>query len=235
MRFPDRTTILSGRPQETQYVLPAVDAVILGVSLDRPPRMLERAGSASRWFASHELRTPLQAIKGGVELLLAERGSGLSALQIEALGLIAGAAGELEHCVDMLAELAALESAFDISLAPHALGTWLAEPAIAHQLQPTGRVAAAAGLHVLIAPPLMARALQHLRTASAAAESAAPLACDLVAIASDTCVLGLACDEGASGNGAVARQLAAALFAQGGASLKMDDSPQALLTLRRAV
>lgn len=191
-------------------------------------------GSASRWFASHELRTPLQAIKGGVELLLADRGSGLSALQVEALGLIAGATAELERSIEMLAELAALGGDCDVAVAPHALGACLASPAIARLLQPTARVAAAAELRVLVAPPLIARALHYLEAAAMPGEPAQPLACDLVAIESDACVLGLTSPVSGSGNGAVARQLATALFARGGANLRSDGSTQALLTLRRA-
>jgi len=214
--------------------VPPAPAASRDALLDVPPDVPDRAGSASRWFASHELRTPLQAIKGGVELLLAERGTGLSALQIEALGLIAGATAELERAIEMLAELSALDDAGTAAVAPHALGACLAAPAIARQLQPTARVAAAAELGVLVAPPLIARALHHLRAAATPGEPTELLACDLVAIESDACVLGLASPESPSGNGAVARQLATALFARGGAILRSDGSTQALLTLRRA-
>lgn len=203
--------------------------------------MPERAGSASRWFASHELRTPLQAIKGGVELLLAERRSGLSALQAEALGLIAGATAELEHAIDMLAELAALEaqstaedSVFEGSLAPHELGICLAEPAIARHLRPTAGVLAIAGVRVRIAPPVIARALPYLNAASAAGGRDEPLLCDLVAIEADACVLGLSLPDVASGNGVIARHLATTLLTQGGAVLRPDGRARALLTLRRA-
>lgn len=215
--------------------MPAADTAAARVSrLTGMASSATTAGSASRWFASHELRTPLQAIKGGVELLLAERGSGLSALQVEALGLIAGATAELERSIEMLAELAALDGECAAAVAPHPLGACLAMPAIARLLRPTPRLAAAAELRVLVAPPLIARALHHLRAATAPGEPADPLACDLVAIESDACVLGLASPESSSGNGAVARQLATTLFARGGAILRSDGSMQALLTLRRA-
>ncbi len=190
-------------------------------------------GSAQRWFASHELRTPLQAIKGGVELLLEARGSGLSALQVEALGLIAGATAELERCVEMLAELAGLEEESDPPITPCELGAWLADPAVARHLQPTRRLTAAAGFRVLIVPSHFGRALQHL-TAATPGDRTAPLACDLVAIEAATCVLGLAVGPAASGDGAVAHRLASALFAHGGAALRKTGSREAHLTLRRA-
>lgn len=190
-------------------------------------------GTACRWFASHELRTPLQAIKGGVELLLAERGTGLSAVQVEALGLIAGATAELERSVEMLAELAALDSAGDVPVTPHTLGDWLAEPAIVPHLRPTARLTAAAELRVLVAPPLTARALHHLGAATAAGEPAEPLVADLLAVEDDVCELGLSARKSRSGDGAVAWHLATALFSRAGAVLGTAGETQARLTLRR--
>jgi|GEM_PF-2169834 len=211
------------------------------VAFDVSPHVPERAGSAARWFASHELRTPLQAIRGGVELLLAERGTGLSALQVEALGLIAGATADLEQAIDMLAELAAVEmqppaadGLRDGALAPHELGSWLADPAIARHLRPTDRVLEVAWIRVRVAPPVIARALPYLKAASAPVGPDEPLVCDLVAIEADACVLDLSLPDVVSGNGAIARRLATTLLAQGGAGLRAHGRARVLLTLRRA-
>ena len=192
----------------------------------------ERA--APRWFASHELRTPLQAIKGGVELLLEERAAGLSALQLEALGLIAGATAELEHCISMLAELAALETETAVLVEPRPLGAWLAQPEIERHLAPTPRLLAAAGLEVLVAPSMAARALRRLVETAPAGNRAEPLTCELASVDGTSCALGLSIAHPASGNGAVAWQSATALFARAGVSLRLTGATTTVLTLRRA-
>ena len=192
----------------------------------------ERA--APRWFASHELRTPLQAIKGGVELLLEERGTGLSALQVEALGLIAGATAELEHCIALLAELAALQAEPAAVAEPQALGVWLARPEIERHLAPTPQLLAAAGLEVLVAPAMAARALGRLVETAEPNSRAEPFSCELASIDDTSCVLGLAIGHPASGNGAVASQLATALFERAGISLRHIGAATTVLTLRRA-
>jgi hypothetical protein len=192
----------------------------------------ERA--APRWFASHELRTPLQAIKGGVELLLEERGTGLSALQVEALGLIVGATAELEQSIAMLAELATLPAEPGVVVEQQPLGAWLARPEIARHLSPTPQLQAAASLEVLVAPELAARALGRLVATTGSGSPAEPLGCALASIDGTTCELGLAIGHPASGNGAIGWQLATALLERAGISLRHTGPATTVLTLRRA-
>ena len=183
-----------------------------------------------RWFASHELRTPLQAIKGGLELLLEGRGSGLSALQVEAIAMIAGATGDLERRVADLAELAAVEAASQAPLERLRLGDWLAQPSVARHLQTEPGLTAAAGeLEVLIVAPLASRAIGHL-----AAASTGRFACGLAEASSREVALVLEVTGPVSGNGAVAWQLATALLTRAGASVQPAGTMATLVTLRRA-
>ncbi len=185
------------------------------------------------WFASHELRTPLQAIKGGVELLLAERGTGLSSLQVEALGLIAAAAADLERCIATLADLAALDQETDIPLERQPLAAWLDQPDIRRHLSSAPGLVAA-DLEVLVASPLATRGFACLAASAASRQPAAALTCDLAAVDDETCRLGLSIGNAASGTGAVAWQLATALFERAGASLQQTGPAMTVLTLRRA-
>ena len=196
--------------------------------------MTTRERSAQHWFASHELRTPLQAIKGGVELLLEERATGLSALQVEALGLIAGATAELERCVGLLAELAAVEAEAACPVERRPLAGWLGLPEIGCHLARTPRLAAAAELEVLVAPGPATRAFGHLAALAGAGERGAPLVCDLATVEPDACSLSLSIGKSASGSGAVAWQLATALFERAGITLQQTAASTTLLTLRRA-
>lgn len=175
----------------------------------------------------------MQAIKGGVELLLEERGTGLSALQVEALGLIAGATAELERCVAMLAELASLDAETAVLVEPQPLGAWLARPEIERYLAPTPQLLAAAGVEVLVAPDMAARALHRLVEAAESGNRGAPFTCELAGIDCASCALGLSIPQQASGNGAVARQLATALFERAGISLRHTAGTTTVLTLRR--
>ena len=71
----------------------------MAVVAEQGPEFLAASAAppAERWFASHELRTALQAVRGGLDLLLASAARGLSASQLEAVSLIAGAATDLER------------------------------------------------------------------------------------------------------------------------------------------
>jgi signal transduction histidine kinase len=184
------------------------------------------------WFASHELRTPLQAIKGGVELLLEDRATGLSAVQVEALGLIATATADLERCITTLAELAALDHEADIPLERQPLAAWLDQPEIRRHLSSAPSIVAA-DLEVLVAPPFAMRGFACLAAIAASSQPAAVLTCDLASVDDATCRLGLSIDQAASGTGAIAWQLATALFERAGASLQQSGPAMTVLTLHR--
>jgi hypothetical protein len=163
-------------------------------------------------------------------------------VQLEALGLIAGATAELERTIEMLADLAALDAQPTAAMeseggaiATHDLAAWFTEPAIARHLRPTARARAAVGVRVHVASQMITRGLRYLFGASARADASEPVPCDLVAIRTDACVLELTVPDVASGNGAIARHLAAAFLTKGGASLQSHGSTRALLSLRRAV
>lgn len=200
-----------------------------------PTRLTTPRRSAQHWFAGHELRTPLQAIKGGVELLLEERGKGLSALQVEALGLITEATAELERCVALLGELAAEAEEPAAVPEPEPLGDWFARPEIQRYLTLTGQLpSAAAALEVVVAPATAARALACLASLAANGKRVEPLVCALTSVEPETCGLDLSTGNAASGNGAIARQLAARLFERAGISVQQSGVETTTLTLRRA-
>jgi hypothetical protein len=184
------------------------------------------------WFASHELRTPLQGIKGGVELLLEDRATGLSAVQVEALGLIATATADLERCIATLAELAALDQEAVIPLERQPLAAWLDQPEIRRHLSSAPTIVAA-DLEVLVAPAFAMRGFACLAAIAASGQPAAALTCDLASVDDATCRLGLSIGKAASGMGAVAWQLATALFERAGASLQQTGPAMTVLTLRR--
>ena len=192
------------------------------------------ATDSTRWFAAHELRTPLQGIQGGVALLLEEGAAGLSALQLEALGLIATATADLERCITHLAELAALGATAPPPKERLALGALLAASESARGLMCGPRLAARTSLDVLVAPPMALRALHHLTTLSRACGEAPGLACELDTIEDDVITLTLALNPSASGDGAVVWHLASALMQHAGGHLQPDPEARTRLTLRRA-
>jgi signal transduction histidine kinase len=192
------------------------------------------AARATRWFAAHELRTPLQGIQGGVALLLEERGAGLSALQLEALGLISAATADLERCIAHLGELAAVETSPAAPRERLAIGALVRAAAPAPGLAMTPALAAAATLDVLVVPTLARRALGRLVGLAHGPEAALDLVCDLAEIEDDRLTLVLPAAPGASGDGAVLWQLAAAEMQCAGASLEAGVGGTSRITLHRA-
>jgi hypothetical protein len=191
------------------------------------------AAEATGWFAAHELRTPLQGIQGGVALLLEERGAGLSSLQIEALGLIATAAADLERCIAHLAELAALDTAPAAPPERLALGVLLA--ALGQPRETCGpELAAATALDVLIAPAPAGRALRHLAALARSGGRATGLDGSLETLADERVTLRLPLGPRASGDGAVLWHLAATLMQRAGGRLQVAEDGTTRLILRRA-
>jgi hypothetical protein len=191
------------------------------------------AAEATGWFAAHELRTPLQGIQGGVALLLEERGAGLSSLQLEALGLIATAAADLERCIAHLAELAALDTAPAAPPERLALGVLLA--ALGQPRETCGpELAAATALDVLIAPAPAGRALRHLAALAPSGDRAAGLDCSLETLADERVILRLPLGPRASGDGAVLWHVAATLMQRAGGRLQLAVDGTTRLILRRA-
>lgn len=178
----------------------------------------DRRDLPSRWFASHELGTSLHALRGGVELLLSERGAGLSALQLEAMSLIAAATGSIERSVLLLGELAMLADEPPAVPEEVGLSALLKAPAISSFLAPDARLLEAGrDLPVRLAPGLVHRAIGHLARAGVAGRPGHPIACDLRAVSPDTVSIGLAVGFPASGEGAIALRLATALLEAAGA------------------
>lgn len=197
------------------------------------------AADATRWFAAHELRTPLQGIQGGLALLLDEGRAGLSALQLEAVGLIAAASADLERCITHLAELAALLSTAAPTPQRLALGDLVAPPDATLGLHCGPLLVAQSALDVLVAPTLIVRALRHLTTLAEAGGVGAGLArtglaCEIETVEIDAITLGLAFNPSASGDGAVVWHLAAALMQHAGGHLQAATAATSRLTLRRA-
>lgn len=192
------------------------------------------AENATRWFAAHELRTPLQGIQGGLALLLEERAAALSALQLEALSLIATATGDLERCIANLSELAALDTIPAPPPEKLPLGALLAPSEHSLQLLCGPQLAAWTTLDVLVAPQLANRALHHLTLLARSGELASGLACELETVQDDAITLTLAVAPSASGDGAVVWRLATALMRHAGAQLQPSQTATSRLTLRRA-
>ncbi len=191
------------------------------------------ARDAVGWFAAHELRTPLQAIQGGVALLLEDRGAGLSATQLEALGLINAATADLERCITHLCELAALSASSPAAPQVVPLVELLAASGTAVRLRPSAALEPAATTAVHVVPSLVRRALVQL-SALAPAGGTRGLDCEVGAIAADWIGLDFRLAPSASGDGALAWQLASALIERAGATLATTTARSVRLTLRRA-
>lgn len=189
---------------------------------------------ATGWFAAHELRTPLQGIQGGVALLLEERGAGLSPLQLEALGLISKATADLERCIAQLTELAAIKASPPERLERVAVASLLTSLPSAQLLGQEASLAATNNLEVLVAPALVCRALQHLAALARRGGTVEGLGCKIDAITDDRIELSFASAPLASGDGAVAWQVVAALVQQAGGHLQAGSGTKTRLTLRRA-
>lgn len=192
------------------------------------------AAAMPRWFASHELRTPIQAIRGGVELVLEDGGKGLSALQLEAMSLIADAAAALERCVGCLAELADLAECPPPPLDSLALDAFLAAPEIARHVSVDRDLLAVAAVKVELAPGPAGRALAELARPQAGSEQAGRLSLDLEEVGADQVNIAVELAPVSSGDGAVSRRLAVMLLRHSGISFEQRADGRARLTLRRA-
>jgi len=190
------------------------------------------APPAARWFGSHELRTPLQAIRGGLELLLAGSARGLSTAQLEAVSLIAGAATDLEHHVDALAEFWRLIEEAPPQPASVELRALLASPVLARRVmaQPD-LVAVWNELAVLAQADLAASAIERLARFGCATE---PAALDLKDVSQHRVALGLAVSPPAAGDRAIAWRVALELCRHAGIECSPEPGFGAMLTFRRA-
>jgi hypothetical protein len=178
------------------------------------------AKPAERWFASHELRTALQGVRGGLDLLLASAARGLSTAQLEAVRLIAGAATDIEHQVDELAELWQLAESSPPDAQQVGLRCLLAASPIDRWILPQpGLVAAWEGLEVRLQPEVAIRAFERFRQL-AGHDVAMPL--DLLAIGQDVVTLELAVLPPVAGDRAIAWRLARELCRHAG----FDCAPQ---------
>lgn len=189
------------------------------------------AQPAERWFASHELRTALQAVRGGLDLLLASAARGLSTAQLEAVRLIAGAATDIERQVDDLAELWQLVESPPPAVQQVGLRCLLASPPLDRWILPQpGLVAAWDGLEVRLQPEEAIRAFERFRQLARGDET---MKLDLMAIGQDAVTLELAVPPPTAGNRAIAWRLARELCRHAG----FDCAPQAetgcTLILRR--
>jgi len=188
---------------------------------------------AERWFASHELRTSLQAIRGGLELLLAGSARGLSTAQLEAVSLIAGAATDLEHHGDALAELWQLIESPAPQAQPVELRRLLALPPVAQLITPQpGLVAAWDGLAVCL----------HLEVAALAFEQLGQLAgnnqtmpLDLIAVGQRDVALRLVVPPPSAGDRAIAWRLAQEFCRHAGFCRVSVSGAGCVLTLKRVV
>ena len=145
-----------------------------------------------------------------------------------------GQRGWVEWITPRVAALNDRPLAFAREEAVPALAGWLGLPEIGCHLARTPRLAAAAELEVLVAPGPATRAFGHLAALAGAGERGEPLVCDLATIEPAACSLSLSIGKSASGSGAVAWQLATALFERAGITLQQTAASTTLLTLRRA-
>jgi hypothetical protein len=185
---------------------------------------------AERWFASHELRTALQAVRGGLDLLLASTARGLSTSQLEAVSLIAGAASDLERHTDELAELWQLIESPPPPAQRIELRCLLASPSIARWITPQPKLVAAwDGLKIGLDPEVATRAFQHLAR-FAGDDHAIPI--DLVAVRRQDVALLLSLPQPSAGNGAIAWHLARQLCRRAGFSCDAKSGVGCVLTLQ---
>lgn len=190
------------------------------------------APPAERWFANHELRTALQAVRGGLDLLLASAARGLSTSQLEAVSLIAGAATDLERHTNELAELWQLIESPQPPAQQVELQCLLASPPIARWMTPQpGLVAAWDGLDVRLQPDVATRAFAQLRQLTGD-NQATPL--DLIAVRQHDIALRLVVPPPSAGDRAIAWRLAQALCRHAGFSCAPENGTGCVLTLQRA-
>lgn len=185
---------------------------------------------AERWFASHELRTSLQAIRGGLELLLAGSARGLSTAQLEALSLIAGAATDLERHGDELAELWQLIEQAPPQPARVELQGLLSSPILVRRVMARpDLVAVWDKLDVLLQADLAARAIERLARLGCATE---PTALDLKDVSKDHVALRMAVSPPAAGDRAIAWRLALELCRHAGIGCSPEQGCGCTLTFR---
>lgn len=186
---------------------------------------------AERWFASHELRTALQAVRGGLDLLLASTARGLSTSQLEAVSLISGAASDLERHTDELAELWQLIEGAPPAAQQVELRHLLALPPVARWIAPQpGLVAALDELEVRLHPEGATRAFEQLGLLARENETM-PL--DLIAVGQRDVALRLTVPPPSAGDRAIAWRLAQELCRNAGFSCVPDSGNGCTLTLQR--
>jgi hypothetical protein len=186
---------------------------------------------AERWFASHELRTALQAIRGGLDLLLASAARGLSTPQLEAVSLISGAATDLERQADELAELWQLSESPPPPARQVGLQSLLVSPPVERWLTPQpGLVAAWDSLEVSLQPEVAMRAFARFRQL-AGDDDAMPI--DLIAVGGHDVALGLAVPPPIAGDRAIAWRLAQELCRHAGFDCVPQGEAGCTLTLQR--
>lgn len=186
---------------------------------------------AERWFANHELRTALQAVRGGLDLLLASAARGLSTSQLEAVSLIAGAATDLERHTDELAELWQLIESPPPPAQRVELRSLLVLPPVARCITPPpDLVAAWDGLEVGLHQQVATLAFERLGEL-AEANQAMPL--DLISVGRDDIALRLVVPPPSAGDRAIAWHLAQALCRHAGFSCAPETRTGCVLILQR--
>lgn len=206
----------------------------MAVVAEQGPEFLAASAAppAERWFASHELRTALQAVRGGLDLLLASAARGLSASQLEAVSLIAGAATDLERHAAELAELWQLIESPPPRAQQIELRSLLALPPVARWLTPQPNlVAACDGLEVRAQLDVATRAFAQLGQL-AADNQAMPL--DLISVGHHDVALELVVPPPSAGDRAIAWRLAQELCRHAGFSCVLQSGPGCTLTLQRS-
>lgn len=204
--------------------------------MDQEHEVPGASGRASRahpfragWFAAHELNTALQALKGGLEVLMAGRENGYSALQAEALGLMACAAGELEAHVARLGAIALLAQEAKTPVATIGLAELFQAPEIVAVARLGPSIADAhGGLVISTRPPLVAEAIRSLALIDSGRRTI--MSFEIAAITPRH--VSLICEIGCadSGENAILYRLAGAQFEAAAVDLRADGLGASLVT-----